>query len=557
MRKVGVLTAFTRSDCGDLRSGKNRTEGYPDWGLRNYYFQRVGGLDQVFENPEPSVQVGSGYGQIDLLQKVKYQPTEHFYLVANFQYSANDDVPRYDRLTQKGSNKLKYAEWKYGQQRLLASLKARILKPAKLWDSGTAIYAYQRVDEDRFNRKFGNQRRSYNLEEVHINSFTVDFDKGLSADGLHKITYGVDVNHNNVISESGKINVNTSALSGGRLTRYPSGGSSQTQFGSYLDYRWRTADSLFNIRAGLRYSNISLNVNYIDSDIIVWPDEFYQGLTSKNDNLSYAAAITYNSKNGFQGRLIYSSAFRSPNIDDWAKIREKNGYVTIPNPSLQPELSPMNLEFTIAKEMGDTRPGRPGRGYKISGTSFYTVVEDAIVRRQFNLPDGSSTLLLDDEVLETQANINADRAIIMGLSGNFVAKFNEHWSGNASYNWIQGEAEQSEGESKPLSHIPPSYGRAGVTFQNDKWQIEGNVQFNGEKPWEDYAFDESDNEDQAIFEVGTPAWMTYNLYTNYKLNDKIGVNLGVENISDIHYRPFASGISAAGRNFIVSLRGKF
>jgi len=557
MRKWGVLTSFTRSDFGDLRSGKNRTEGYPDWGLRNFYFQRVGGLDQIFENPDPTIQVGSGYGQIDLLQKVKFQPSDNFYLVGNFQYSANDDVPRYDRLTEVGSNELKFAEWTYGQQRLLASLKARLLKPSKLWDAGTAIYAFQRVDEDRFNRKFGDQRRSYNIEEVHINSLTIDFEKNVSANGLHKVTYGIDANHNDVVSEAGKVNVSTSALSGGRLTRYPSGGGSQTQFGSYIDYRWRTADSLFNIRAGLRYSNISLSVNYIDSDIIVWPDEFYQGLSSKNDNLSYATAITYNSKNGFQGRLIYSSAFRSPNIDDWAKIREKNGFVTIPNPNLKPELSPMNLEFTISKEMGDLRPGRPGRGFKISGTSFYTVLEDAIVRRSFNLPDGSSTLLLDDEVLTTQANVNAQRATIMGLSGNIVAKFNEHWSGNASYNWIQGEAEEAEGANQPLSHIPPTYGRASITYQNAKWQIEGNVQFNGEKPWADYAFNESDNENQAIFEVGTPAWMTYNLYSNYQLNDKIGINIGIENIADIHYRPFSSGISAAGRNIIISLRGSF
>jgi len=167
------------------------------------------------------------------------------YLVANYQYSANDDIPRYDRLTQAGSSttKLKFAQWEYGQQRMLASLKARFLKPAKLWDSGTAIYAFQRVDEDRFNRKFGNRRRSFNLEEVHINSLTIDFDKEISESGNHKVTYGVDANHNSVASEAGKINVDNNALSGGRLTRYPSGGSSQMQFGAYADYRWRTPDS--------------------------------------------------------------------------------------------------------------------------------------------------------------------------------------------------------------------------------------------------------------------------------------------------------------------------
>lgn len=557
MRNWGSLTAITYSDFGDLKSGSRRTEGYPEWGLREYYFQSVGGLDQIFENPDPTVQVGSGYKQLDILQKIKFQPSEYFYLVANYQYSANDDIPRYDRLTQAGSNKLKFAQWEYGQQRMLASLKARFLKPAKLWDSGTAIYAFQRVDEDRFNRKFGDRRRSFNLEEVHINSLTVDFDKAISENGNHKITYGIDANHNSVISEAGRINIDNNGLSGGRLTRYPSGGSSQLQFGAYADYRWRTADSLFNIRAGLRYTNVTLNVAYIDSTIIQWPQEFYNGLTSNNDNLSYAAALTYNSPNGLQARLLYSSAFRSPNIDDWAKIREKNGYVTIPNPELRPELSPVNLEVTVAKQIGNIRPGQPGSGVKISGTSFYTVLEDAVVRRAYNLPDGSSTLLLDDELLTTQANVNAQQATIMGVSANIEAKFNQHWAAQASYNWIQGETKETEGGNKPLSHIPPAYGRAAITFQNDKIRVEGNVQFNAEKPWEDYALGESDNENQAIFEVGTPSWMTYNLYTSYELSEKVDVNLAVENIADIHYRPFASGISAAGRNFIISLRGHF
>jgi len=38
MRKWGSLTAITFSDYGDLKSGTKRTEGYPDWGLREYYF---------------------------------------------------------------------------------------------------------------------------------------------------------------------------------------------------------------------------------------------------------------------------------------------------------------------------------------------------------------------------------------------------------------------------------------------------------------------------------------------------------------------------------------
>ena len=53
---------------------------------------------------------------------------------------------------------------------------------------------------------------------------------------------------------------------------------------------------------------------------------------------------------------------------------------------------------------------------------------------------------------------------------------------------------------------------------------------------------------------GTLAWTTYNLYASWKINKTFTLNFAVENILDLHYRPFASGISAAGRNFITSLR---
>ncbi|MBT8218745.1 MAG: TonB-dependent receptor [Bacteroidia bacterium] len=558
MRKFGSLTAVTYSSFDDLKSGSKRTEGNPDWGLRQFFFQRIGGIDQIIENTDPTIQAGSAYGQLDILQKFRYQPNDNFYVIANFQYSANSDIPRYDRLTDtlSSASKLKFAEWEYGQQRLMGSLKARLLKPTWLYDNGTIIYAYQRADEDRFQRKFGNLRRSFQLEEVHINSLTLDFEKALNSSGSNQLTFGVDVNRNSVTSIAGNKNIISQGISGGQLTRYPSGGSSMDQIGAYMDYRWRSQDSLINVRAGLRYSNVTLDVLYTDSDIIIWPAEYYTGITSSNDNLSYAAAITYNSRNKLQARLIYSSAFRSPNIDDFAKIREKNGYVTVPNPRLKPELSPMNLELTIAKEFGNIKTGTPGAGLKLSGTSFYTALDDAIVRQNFVLPDGSTTLSLDDEQLTVQANVNALKAYIMGLSGNLLAKFDENWSAQASYNWIQGEAERSEGENAPLAHIPPKYGGIAITYQKAPWRFEGNIRFNAEKPIEDYALGESDNESEAL-PTGTPAWTTFNFYSKYQLNDQISFNFGVENIGDIHYRPFSSGISAAGRNFIISMRGAF
>jgi len=51
-----------------------------------------------------------------------------------------------------------------------------------------------------------------------------------------------------------------------------------------------------------------------------------------------------------------------------------------------------------------------------------------------------------------------------------------------------------------------------------------------------------------------PSWYTLNFRAQYQYNDKISITASLENITDQRYRPYSSGISAAGRNFIVALK---
>jgi hemoglobin/transferrin/lactoferrin receptor protein len=62
-----------------------------------------------------------------------------------------------------------------------------------------------------------------------------------------------------------------------------------------------------------------------------------------------------------------------------------------------------------------------------------------------------------------------------------------------------------------------------------------------------YALDENGN-------IYSPSWYTLNLKASYQLFDNLELYFGVENLLDQRYRPYSSGITAAGRNFIGSLR---
>ena len=54
-----------------------------------------------------------------------------------------------------------------------------------------------------------------------------------------------------------------------------------------------------------------------------------------------------------------------------------------------------------------------------------------------------------------------------------------------------------------------------------------------------------------------PEFLILNFKSQYQISNHFSVNGGVENIADIRYRPYSSGIVAAGRNFMLSLKASF
>ncbi len=70
---------------------------------------------------------------------------------------------------------------------------------------------------------------------------------------------------------------------------------------------------------------------------------------------------------------------------------------------------------------------------------------------------------------------------------------------------------------------------------------------------EDFSPYGEDNEGEAM-ENGFPSWWTLNLKTGVSLGQKFDLMIAMENILDTFYKPYASGISAPGRNLILTAR---
>ena len=594
------LTSLTFTDYNDLRSGGNRPDGYENFGKRLFFVRRNGDNDEVIENvvkdgsgykPNYNVQIGTAYSQIDFLQKIKYQPNRNFFAVLNFQQSTSTDVPRYDFLTElkdpADPTSLRYAEWFYGpQRRLMTSLKTRFSKPTAIYDKATIIAAFQQLHENRLQRVLHKSQRIYQLEDVNIYSLTADFDKNLNETGHAVLMYGVDGNYNDINSEGGRVKITDESITKNALSRYPATNSVKT-FGAYANLHLTTADTMLALDAGLRFTSAKLLSKYSLADSnTIWPTHYYEpGVGATNSDLTWSLGGTWLSSVGTKIRLLGSKAFRSPNIDDYSQFRPRNGFISIPNQDLGPERS-YNGELFIGQEVGS---GTNGLRMNFGLTGYYTYVKGLMTRRSFSLPDGTNIVTVDDIQYETRANVNANKGIIKGVSGELQVRYGEKWALESNLTYTKGDVsfqiKDDQGvvvfdELEPLDHIPPVHGFTGLTFQSGKIKLSGVLRYQFAKTIDQYGVSDvkldsngdpvlgrggtEDNLEYSYWKIdpvtgkqvfdGTLAWTTCNLYASYKLSKLFTVNFAVENITDLHYRPFASGVSAAGRSFIVSVR---
>lgn len=553
--KLAFLTSVKLGLYGNLRSGKKKHPDYPDFGDRDWYARTEGSFfgsnlrDTVLINEAEHIQIGSGYSQIDILEKMLWQINDNDQLIANIQLSRNSRTPRYDQLSEGDFANPEFAEWSYApQNRTMASIQYLSLKPRKITDQINLIASYQKVIEGRKSRRFKSQFSETQLEDLDIYSLTADLVKNLPKEH-HILNYGAEYNINFLQSTAFQTNIFTRDETSDILTRYPSGENRMLSLGAYLNYKWKLSEvSILN--AGTRFNHTNTFISYDQNDPFQWPAYFYDGIENSNSSFVGSVGLNSNWTSGWKMRFMLANAFRNPNIDDLAKVRIKANNVSVPNPELGSEKS-YSGDFSLGK----STQWQEGTQMEWSVNTFYTYLRDAIVREDFTLPDGSRTYTVDTFTYNVQANVNADEAFVRGVSVNGKLDHNNA-SLAVSLSYTKGTSKNAEAESKPLAHIPPLYGNINLGYQLDRNDFLFSYRYNGWKRIEDYALGSSDNEDQATVD-GTPSWYTLNFYYTRQIKEQTTLRFACENILDQHYRVFSSGISAPGRNFILSYSWAF
>ena len=538
-KKLAALTSITYSDLGDLMQGNNRNPFYGDWGKKAFYVERINGKDSMIVNNNPNLQKQSGYKQYDILQKILYKQSDKVSHVLNLQYSTSTDVPFYSRLRQLSGAKPKYAEWYYGpQKRLFGAYSLNLNNDKGIYDHARIILAYQNIKESRNDRRFNKNIRNSRIEKLDIFSLNADFDKKIER---NEIRYGIQGTYNKVNSTA--LMEDIVADTTGKLdTRYPDGGSTMQTIAGYFTHTFEINKKLI-LNDGIRLSNVRLNSTFKDTTFFPFP---FREVTQKNTALNGNIGLVCMPGADWRFTLLGSSGFRAPNVDDLSKVFESvPGSVVVPNPKLNPEYT-YNADLGISKTIK--------KKVTIGTTGFYTVYKNAITNQPGTF-NGQDSIVYSGQLSRVTMSVNAAEAYIYGINGYFSSDVSDNFSISSTINYTYGRI-KTDTTDYPLDHIAPFFGKTSFNLKLKKFRGEFFVMYNGWKRLKDYNLSGEDNFSEATAN-GTPAWITLNLRSAYQFNRYLQLQIALENILDQNYRVFASGISAPGRNFIITLRGSF
>jgi hemoglobin/transferrin/lactoferrin receptor protein len=538
-KKWAILSSFSSYDFGDLRMGANGPDEY----LRPFFVQRIDSTDVVVTNDDPLVQNPTGYSQINMMQKLRFKPNEHWDFQYGFHYSATSDYSRYDRHIRLRNGLPRSGEWAYGPQIwMMNNLAISHVKSTLIYDQMNVRLAKQRFEESRIDRDFNDNERRTRLEEVDAYSLNIDFNKSLRL--KHEVFYGIEIVRDEITSSGTDEDIATNIVVPG-APRYPQ--SDWSSYAAYLTHQYKFSEKVRS-QVGVRYNSFELNAAF---DTAFYNFEFISAKL-KNSALTGSAGVVFNPNEKWSLSANASTGFRSPNVDDMGKIFDPEpGTVIVPNPYLKSEYI-YNGEVGVAKVFGSS--------VKIDFTGYYSVLTDAMVRRDYQFA-GQDSLLYDGEMSKVVALQNAASATVYGVQTAIEIKLAQGFGFMTRVNFQTGEEELEDGKVSPLRHAAPFFGVSHLTFQDEKINLDFYVMYNGQKAFADMPQEEIGKDylyaSDANGNPYSPEWYTLNFKASYILNKNFSLFAGMENITDQRYRPYSSGITAGGRNVVISAKASF
>ncbi|MCS6906026.1 MAG: TonB-dependent receptor, partial [Bacteroidia bacterium] len=378
--------------------------------------------------------------------------------------------------------------------------------------------AYQFIEESRYTRRPLRPNTTANIENVHIINAIAQYYKKFK--NFH-YRLGIEYFFNDVQSRSqfGPV-------------RFPQ--SKVHNVSAFFNTIYKPNAWLL-LNGGLRYQYQNIHAYFANYSTENLSRNFLQSVGALAGSLEILLKLPY----AWEILGVLSSGFRAPNIEDFGKTFEwRAGQVVLPNTNLRPEK-------TIQYEAGIRKYTQ---NLEFSFFGYFTHYLDIIDLGNMQY-QGRDSIIFNQVLSRVKGNINKGKGYITGYEGRL------RWQANPSIRLSQAITYTfgwNTEKQAPLSHIPPLFGKTAIEFKYKKAIVELYALYQGWKPVNLYGPDGEDNLEDAT-PLGTPSWITFNIKAIYPFKKFVTIAAGIENIGDIHYRQFASGISAPGRNLVIAL----
>ena len=510
------VTAFSLKTAENLRMGGNRLHGYKFWGK-----ERTSNNRQLYTN----------YAKIDFIHKTSCQINSHNRIQINTQYSTSSNIARFDKMNDMINEIPKYKNWYYGPQvRVFQSVEYNAKYRSLAFDNVIARVAFQNLKESRHTIPTSDTLLNNRIEDVKIYDYTTNFSKK-----IHNISfnYGIGLRNQKIKSLANLSGINGETFY--NTTRYPNEGSNVQDIFAHTQINIPVKKNT-DLYIGSRWNYRQLEANFNS------PNFNFDNIQNNNTSFVNSILISFRPINKIMINTSYYSGFRNPNIDDVGKIFSKDDVnVVVPNSKLEPEYA-NNFEFSLNFLL---------EKWTIKTQLFNTQISNAI-KREYGSLNGADSMLYDGQMMRVQMNKNIESATINGASFSASFKASENFLVRSRLNYLIGKTN----DNRPLAHIPPFNCKIAFNYKFKKQTFDFYTYYSGWKLAKDYDDAGVDNLEEATID-GNPSWYTINLVYSKKLGTNLSFSIAIKNILDAHYKTFGSGISASGRNFVLSLRSSF
>lgn len=452
----------------------------------------------------------SGYTETGLNMKAKLRLAQNWQITPAFQYLIQNNVPRYDQVSQRG-----YELYSYDPQiHQLIFAKAEHFGENPLFRKLSFMASYQLSDETRKMQK--ENSINFQQEQDVVKTFGASVEINSEFNQKWEAVSGIEFYSDAVESEKTETNTSTGETVKKRGL-YPNN-SSMDNLAVFSQHTLKLQKLHFNI--GGRFNAFKIHsVDEEFGDVTLKPNSLVG-----NIDLQYFTSLTQ------QFIISAHSAFRAPNINDISTLGLFDYGIEIPSTDLSPEKS-------ITTEVG----------YKKS-TDLISVALSAYNTRLRNLIErvestyNGSQYIYGERVYKKE---NVSKANISGIEFESGFKLNRQFSFINNVTWTYGK---NLDNSEPMRRIPPLNGKLALQYSKSKIFAETEFLFATKQD----RLSSGDKADYRIPEGGTPGWNILNLKAGYTWK-MISLNTGLQNIFNQAYRIHGSGIDGYGRSFWLSL----